>query len=139
MRRRAILLLTIPASLPAWAQTTRQQSQPVFRCGSEGRELSDRPCGPAAQASSVAFDQPSKTDEMAARQRAAQDAKTADELATKRLHEAAKATPGPSRLDAPAKAPEPTQPAKKSKESKPTKPHKPEKKHKPKPVRQAHP
>jgi hypothetical protein len=114
MRRRALLLLLLlPASLPAWAQTTRQQSQTVFRCGPESRELSDRPCGPAAQASSVAFDQPSKADEKAARQRAAQDAKAADELAAKRRREAAKATPGPSRLDAPAKAPEPQ---KKSKE-----------------------
>lgn len=123
MKRRALLLL-LPVSLPAWAQTTRQQSQPVFRCGPDGRALSDRPCSPAAQASSVAFDRPSKADEQAARQRAAQDAKAADALAAKRRREEAKATPKPLRLDGPAQAPEPAKPAKNFKAPKTHKPKK---------------
>jgi hypothetical protein len=122
MKRRALLLL--PAVLPVWAQTTRERSQPVFRCGSEGRELSDRPCSPAAQASSVAFDQPSKADQQAARQRAAQDVKAADALAAERRREEAKATPRPSRLDGPSKATEPAKPVKKVKEVKAQKPKK---------------
>lgn len=121
MKRWGLLLLLL-SSLSAGAQTTRQQSQPVFRCGPEGRELSDRPCGPSAQASAVGFDQPSKTDEQAARQRAAQDAKAAEALAAKRRREEAKATPQPARLDGSIKAEEPVKPPKKARDPKPTKP-----------------
>lgn len=50
----------------ALAQTRREQ-RPIYRCGNT---VSDRPCGPEAEASAVGFDQPSEADRRAAAQRA---------------------------------------------------------------------
>ncbi len=97
MKRRA-LLLALPAC--AIAQTSKQQSATIYRCGPGGRQISDRPCGPDAAGSAVRFDEPSKADREATRQRAARDAKEAARLQRERERLERQASPSPQRLSA---------------------------------------
>jgi hypothetical protein len=95
-------------ALPAGAQTTRQQSPAVFKCGNEGLALSDRPCRAGASASSVAFDEPSRSDAAAAKARAEQDAKAAKRLQRSRERQERQARKAHARLST---APAPARPA----------------------------
>jgi len=83
LRRRPILcLLLSPAAL---AQTRRQNSAAVFRCGPDGREIRDRPCPNEPGASApLSYDQPSEADRSAAQRRQAAEAKEAARLARER-------------------------------------------------------
>lgn len=97
MKRRALLLL-LPAC--ALAQTSKQQSATIYRCGPDGRQLSDRPCGPDASASAVRFDEPSRADREATRQRAAREAQEAARLQREREKFERQRSPAPQRLSA---------------------------------------
>lgn len=70
MRRRGVLRLSLlplaALAAPALAQTRREQ-RTLYRCGNT---LSDRPCGPEAAGSDVAYDEPSDADRRAALARA---------------------------------------------------------------------
>jgi len=94
----------------ALAQTRREQ-RPLYRCGNT---VSDRPCGPEAQASAVSFDQPSEADRRAAAQRArAEQARTAQQQKEREAAERAALRantprpPPPASPDTPAPQPEP--------------------------------
>lgn len=97
MKRRALLLLLPVCS---FAQTSKQQSATIYRCGPDGRQLSDRPCGPDASASAVRFDEPSSADREATRQRAAREAKEAARLQREREKFERQRSPAPQRLSA---------------------------------------
>lgn len=125
MKRRA-LLLTALALAPAFAQTSRKQSAPIYRCGPGGRQLSDRPCEPDAAGSAVRFDSPSDGDSEAARQRAAREAKEAARLQQERERLERQPAPAPQRLSAPpaesaSPKPEPPRKAGTAKSKKPAK------------------
>lgn len=108
LRRRLLLLLPL-SSLPALAQTRRQSSAPIFRCGPEGREIRDRPCPAGSGASApLSFDQPSERDRSAALKRQAADAQEAARLQRERERAQAvtlpEAKPGADRASAPARS-----------------------------------
>ncbi|WP_326538747.1 hypothetical protein [Pseudorhodoferax sp.] len=126
MKRRLLCLALLPTLTPA--QTTRQQSRPVYRCGNA---VSDRPCRADAPASAVAYDQPSAADQQATRQRSQREAREAEQLQAERERRERRPQPGAARLDAP-KAPErpasaaaASKTAKSPKTAKPRKPAKP--------------
>lgn len=109
MKRRTLLLAAWPLMPTAQtlAQTQRQQSAPVYRCGPDGRALSDRPCSAGSAASGVGFDQPSHADQQAARARAQQEAREAEALRQSREQREAQPAPAPQRLSAPSPVPAP--------------------------------
>lgn len=109
MKRRALLLLALPAC--ALAQTRKQQSATIYRCGPGGRQLSDKPCGPDAAGSALRFDEPSEADREAARQRAAREAKEAARLQREREQREAKPSPAPQGLSTPPPSETEAQPA----------------------------
>lgn len=103
MKRRA-LLLALPCL--GWAQTERR-AQPVYRCGNT---VSDRPCSGDATAAPVPFDDPSRADTQAARQRAKDDAKEAKALQKEREKQERQRGAKPQSLSGPS--PEPAAPTK---------------------------
>lgn len=79
----AALLMAALLAAPAWALEKRNTT--IYRCGPDGRQLSDRPCPTEPGASkALAFDQPSTAESAAARQRAASDAALAKNLQQQR-------------------------------------------------------
>jgi hypothetical protein len=104
MKRRA-LLLALPAC--ALAQTSKQQSVPIYRCGPGGRQISDKPCSADAAASSVRFDEPSEADRRAARDRAKTEAAQAEQLQREREARERQPSPAPQRLSPEPAPPEP--------------------------------
>ncbi|MFH7040846.1 hypothetical protein ABT392_00795 [Paucibacter sp. JuS9] len=96
-----LLLAVLSSSAPA--QTQRREAQ-IYRCGPEGRQLQDSPCSdkPTGTAQSVAFDQPSATQQREARERAAAERKQADRMEQERLQAEAtqrKNQAAPGRID----------------------------------------
>lgn len=70
------------------AQSSREQRR-VYQCGPG--QLSDRPCGPDAAASTLAFDQPSAADRRAAEARYQAEARRAEAQRRERLRAEAQA------------------------------------------------
>lgn len=124
MKTLAVLLATACLALPVGAAEKR--STTVFRCGPDGRQLSDRPCPAEPGASqTLSYTQPSPAETAAARRQAASDARTAKALQKERerfeaLPRAAAAGIGPSSQA--ASAPQDQKAAAKSKARKATGP-----------------
>lgn len=102
MNRRLLLLLALP--FPLLAQTQQQKTR-VYRCGPDGRQLSDRPCDGDLQGQERRHDVPSDADRRAAEARSRDDARQARRLERERLRDEPTAR-APGRLDAP-RPPEP--------------------------------
>ena len=79
-----LLALALFVALPAGAQTVVRRAQ-VYRCGTDGRDLRDSPCPSGnTPSNAVDYDEPSKADSRAARDRHLVDAKHAAALAESR-------------------------------------------------------
>lgn len=76
------------------AQSSREQRR-IYQCGPG--QLSDRPCGPDAAASTLAFDQPSAADRRAAEARYQAEARRAEAQRRERLRAEAQAYKARSR------------------------------------------
>lgn len=119
--RRALLIWSLFPSA-ALAQTQRKQSVPIYRCGPDGRQLSDKPCAGAAPASAVRFDEPSAADRDAAQRRSRDEARQADQLQAQRERLERQPAPPPQGLSSPPAPADP--PAKKAQAGKTPQPSK---------------
>ncbi len=113
---------------PALAQALAQAPQ-LYRCGPEGRLLTDRPCPPGQASSQSALPtdpvDPAQTE--AARRRAAADARAAEQLQRQRERFESQARPGAAGLSTPQPASSPAQGSKaKAAQKKQRKPQKDE-------------
>ena len=101
MARALLGICLLLSGVPALAQTAQ-----LYRCGPQGRLLSDRPCPPGQAASQAALPSdpvdPAQTE--AARRRATADAKAAEQLQRQRERFENQPRPGAAGLSAPQSA-----------------------------------
>lgn len=79
-----LLLAVLSSSAPA---QTQPHEVPVYRCGPDGRQVQDSPCTnkASAPAQAIRFDQPSSSQQQAAREQAKTIERQADKMERERL------------------------------------------------------